>query len=157
MKYLKYFTESNETNMTLLKDFFRDKIDFKFIEYVSYISTKYEDMGYDATIEVSVGDFEQYMQGYDEKWCSIFWNDDYSVSVNIDDDISYSKYEEIVELYDKYGLVYAIQISGNDNDIERYSQILDEIVNKVSEKYKIEDVSHYKSNSFIYFKLISKI
>jgi len=157
MKYLKYFTESNETNMTLLKDFFRDKIDFKFIEYVSYISTKYEDMGYDATIEVSVGDFEQYMQGYDEKWCSIFWNDDYSVSVNIDDDISYSKYEEIVELYNKYGLVYAIQISGNDNDIERYSQILDEIVNKVSEKYKIEDVSHYKSNSFIYFKLISKI
>ena len=157
MKYLKYFTESNETNMTLLKDSFKDKIDFKFIEYVSYISTKYEDMGYDATIEVSVGDFEQYMQGYDEKWCSIFWNDDYSVSVNIDDDISYSKYEEIVELYNKYGLVYAIQISGNDNDIERYSQILDEIVNKVSEKYKIEDVSHYKSNSFIYFKLISKI
>ena len=67
---MKHLYRFNENTGVPMKDFFKDKIDWKSVELIKYIITKYEDRGYYNIYVNVVKDIEMFI--YDIK------NDRYS-------------------------------------------------------------------------------
>ncbi len=91
------------------EEFFKDKIDWKFINYLIDRTTKYEDLGYYVDINVVVrlsGDINNYSDYY-----AIYQINDKYYPL-----ISDSFYYNIINYYNKYGIFYEISIY-RDSDI----------------------------------------
>lgn len=119
MRIIRFNESINDTEV-----YFRNKIDWKFYNYLEYKLTTIQDSGYESKILVMVSDF-------------IYVDYIYTSDNNYADYIN-SSLEDVINMYNNNGLYYAVSIKSKNTDViesDKINEYFDTIKNKASRIY----------------------
>ena len=100
MRYLKLFEENKEN----IESFFKDKIDWKLVNYITDIGTKYEDKEFAVRIRIVISD-PRYKKLFEHSSYWLIWANNYN-------NRSDAYINDLIKSYNKYGLFYLFSVCG---------------------------------------------
>lgn len=133
---MKHLYRFNENTGNPMKDFFKDKIDWKSVELIKYIITKYEDRGIDNIyVNVAVKDIEMFI--YDIK------NDRYFTDwLEIE-----QNFKALCDDYESLGEEYYIEIYDKECTFNDKVQLMEDLKNDLSKWFEIKYYSNREETS----------